>query len=312
MRLAILGDEPSTLTIEMDTSLLIAAEANRRGHDVFYAWPQKLTLGASGPEAEWWGMDYSADGRLPKDTVSNPERMSANAFDVVLMRQDPPVDERYVSITQMLDFCTVPVLNNPTDVRSFSEKISVLRLPHLCPPSIVAIDPDEMLRFIADSPEGCVLKPLNEFSGHGVLRLKKDEPDLRGLLEKGTDGFAKYVMIQHFAPAVAEGDKRIYLLEGKPIGRMNRVPAKGEWRANIHLGAQPAKFEMTPRDEEIVEGVAGLLSEYDLPITCIDIIGDTLTEINVTSPSGIPEINKIYGDGHEKALVDYIEKRANS
>lgn len=311
MRLAILGDPPASLTVEMDTSLLIAAEANRRGHEVFYASPETLMLTERGAEAEWFVMNYLNDGRRPEETVSNPELLSTDDFDIVLMRQDPPVSERYVAITQILDFSATEVVNDPTDVRSFNEKMSVLNIPELAPPSLVSINSSDIERFIADSPQGCVLKPLNLYSGKGVLKIEKGDPKIPELIQQGTEEFTKYVMIQHFAPAVSEGDKRVFLLEGEPIGRMNRVPAAGEWRANIHLGAQPAKFEMSKRDEEIVEGVADLLEDYDLPIACIDIIGDTLTEINVTSPSGIPEINKVYGDGHEKPLVDFLERRAS-
>jgi glutathione synthase len=115
--------------------------------------------------------------------------------------------------------------------------------------------------------------------------------------------------VQTFVPQVANGDKRVFFVDGEPIGRMNRVPPTGEWRANIHLGAKPAPFELSDRDNEIVAGVVQLLKGYDLPIACIDIIGDYLTEINVTSPSGIPEINSIYGKGHEARIVDYLEQR---
>lgn len=322
MRIAIIGDPVPQLKAAMDTTLLVAAECNRRGHEVYYATPQSLILTAEGPEAKckakWRRFDYKglSDGRAPQDCLGEKDGLGetaaadTSAFDVVFMRQDPPVNEHYISVTHILDFSKTPVINNPTDVRSFNEKISVLRLPDYCPASLVSIDPEEIREFVSNFKAGCVLKPLNLYSGHGVIRLQTSDPNLGELIETGTEGFTKYVIIQEFVPDVANGDKRFFLVEGKLMGRMNRVPQPGEWRSNIHLGAQPKPFTPSARDEAILDAVAGLLSRYDLPVVCIDVIGDYLTEINVTSPSGIPEINKIYGEGHERAIVDCLERRA--
>jgi glutathione synthase len=295
----------------MDTTLLVAAECNRRGHEVFYATPHSLVLTHEGPKAAWRRFGYGPnDARRPEECLGETLAADTSAFDVVFMRQDPPVSEHYISVTQILDFSKTPVVNNPTDVRSFSEKISVLNLPGYCPESIVSIDPDEIRQFVSRFPEGCVLKPLNQFNGRGVVRLRPSDANMGGLIESGTEFFTKYVIVQEFVPAVAHGDKRFFLVEGQLTGRMNRVPLPGEWRSNIHLGAQPKQFTPTARDEAIIEAVAGLLARYDLPVACIDVIGDYLTEINVTSPSGLPEINRIYGPGHERAIVDCLEKRA--
>jgi len=310
MRVAIIADPAEKLKLATDTTLLIAGECNRRGHEVYYAVPQKLVLTNNGPKATWHRFDYALnDTRSPQDCLGEAMVTDTSQFDIVLMRQDPPVNEAYIAITQMLDFSKTPVINNPRDVCTFSEKISVLYLPDCCPPSIVAIDPDEIQQFVAQFPDGCVLKPLNEFGGRGVVRLKSSDPDIVEVIRRGTHDFTKYVIVQRFVAAVAEGDKRIFLLDGKPIGRVNRIPNSGEWRANIHLGAKPAQFTLTQRDQEIVDSVARLLSRYDLPVTCIDVIGEYLTEINVTSPSGIPYINRVYGPGHEQPIVDYLEQR---
>lgn len=313
MRIAIIGDPAHQLKVAMDTTLLVARECNRRGHQVYYATPQSLFLTVEGPKARWRRFDYGLDdGKAPGDCLGETTVVDTSAFDAVFMRQDPPVSEHYISVTQMLDFSKTPVINNPTDVRSFNEKISVLYLPDYCPKSLVAIDPDSIKEFVARFPLGCVLKPLNLYSGHGVVRLQASDPNMGELIETGTEGFTKYVIIQEFVPEVANGDKRFFLVEGKLMGRMNRVPQPGEWRSNIHLGAQPKPFTPSSRDEAIIEAVAGLLARYDLPVVCIDVIGDYLTEINVTSPSGIPEINRIYGEGHERPIVDCLERRARS
>ncbi len=311
MRIALLADPAETLKVSMDTTLLVAGECNRRGHEVFYGSPKDLFLSADGPAALWYPFDYRLkDDRPPQDCLGTPFTAPTSRFDIVFMRQDPPVSEHYLTVTHMLDFSETPVINTPADVRSFNEKISVMRLPGICPPSIVSINPDQIADFVAGFPEGCVMKPLNLFNGIGVRRIRPGAPDLVETVREGTENFTKYVIVQKFVEDIRNGDKRVYLVEGKPIGRMNRVPQEGEWRANIHLGAQPRRFEMSARDEEIVAAVAGLLARYDMPIACIDIIGDYLTEINVTSPSGIPEINRIYGDGHEQPIVDCLERRA--
>jgi glutathione synthase len=311
MRIAIIGDEPKELKVSMDTTLLIAAESNRREHEVFYSTPRQLYLSSSGACAQWSRFNYKLnDARSPEQCLEEAFDAPTSAFDIVLMRQDPPVSEKYVSVAHILDFSTTPVLNNPRDVICFNEKASVLHLKEFSPPSIVSIDPDRIISFVNQFEHGCVLKPLNLFNGRGVVRLTPGYEDLYNLIELGTEQFTKFVIVQEFVPAVSSGDKRVFLLDGRPIGRMNRVPAPGEWRANIHLGAQPQTFDLSPRDLEIVEAVAKLLAKYDIPIACIDIIGNFLTEINVTSPSGIPEINRIHGDGHERPIVDYLESRA--
>lgn len=311
MRIAIIGDPVPQLKVAMDTTLLVAGECTRRGHEVYYATPQSLFLTADGPKAKWRRFDYMHNGEgKPEERLGETKVANTSAFDVVFMRQDPPVNEHYISVTHILDFSRTPVINNPTDVRSFNEKISVMNLPEYCPTSLVSIDPEEIKEFVSGFRLGCVLKPLNLYSGHGVTRLQPSDPNLGALIETGTEGFTKYVIIQEFIPDVANGDKRFFLVEGKLAGRMNRVPQPGEWRSNIHLGAQPRPFTPMARDEAIIEAVAGLLARYDLPVVCIDVIGDYLTEINVTSPSGVPEINKIYGEGHERAIVDCLERRA--
>jgi glutathione synthase len=313
MRLGIVGDRPETLKVAMDTTILIAGEANARGHEVFYTWPENLCLSRVGLHCDWLKFDYRLkDSRHPKECIQSSTLDLDRDVDLILMRQDPPVDEKYIATTHILDYATVPVLNNPSDVRSFGEKTSILHLPSVTPESIVSLELQHILEFVAQFSHGCILKPLNDFNGRGVLRLERDNQDLAKLVGIGSHNFSKFVMIQEFRPEIEQGDKRVFMVDGKAIGRMNRVPAHGEWRANIHLGAQPEQFNLSERDREIVRSVSLLLKGKDLPLVCIDIIGDYLTEINVTSPSGIPEVNAIYGDGHEKYIVDYLERRVST
>lgn len=315
MRIGIIADPLHTLQPTMDTTLLMAAEAHARGHEVGYADVNTLYRTQDGPSAEFGRMTYTLNDidRL-METVTTPDRAPLDSFDIISMRQDPPVDERYTAITFLLEGAKVPVVNDPFAVRSFNEKTSVFDVPDLSPPSMTTCSVDSILGFLDQSEHGVILKPLNEYSGRGIERLTKNMPldEARALAAKSTKDGVKFTMAQHFVPAVEKGDKRFFLIEGKNIGHMNRVPAPGDYRANIHRGAKPMPFEPSARDHEIIEGVAGLLENYDIPMVCIDVIGDYLTEINVTSPSGIPEINQIYGPGHEKPLVDLLERRVEA
>jgi glutathione synthase len=313
MRLGIVADPLHTLKPKMDTTLLIAAEAHARGHEVRFTDYHHLHRSTEGAIADWHRLRYTpAHAADLMSAADDLQRESLDAFDIVTMRHDPPVSDRYLAVTYVLDGTDTPIVNDPAEVRDFNEKVSVLDLPDLCPPSLVSASEDEIVRFWQESAHGLILKPLNAFNGMGIERLDADmaEDRARELVRGAIEDGRLFTMAQHFVPAVAGGDKRFFLVDGEVIGRMNRVPAEGDYRANIHRGARPEQFEPSARDEDILAGVRDLMGQYDLPMVCIDVIGDFLTEINVTSPSGIPEINEIYGPGHEKPLVDLLERRA--
>lgn len=310
MKIGIVGDPLGDLKPDMDTTLLVASAAHARGHEVHYADLRDIWRTEQGVFGKWARLSYSEfEGVRPENCATAPVAMADSEFDVILMRQDPPVNERYIAVTHILDGCTVPVVNQPSSVQRFNEKISVLELPGMCPPSIVSLNWEVIRDFWKASPEGVVIKPINEFNGHGVVKLAPDhdEQEIQKLVRMATKDLSEFCIIQHFVKDVEFGDKRFFLLNGDSIGHMKRIPPKGDWRSNIHLGATPVQFEPSARDLEIVAAVKEQLSGYDMPIACIDVIGDYLTEINVTSPSGIPEINRVYGVRLHEVLCDWLE-----
>lgn len=313
LRIGLIIDPLESLQVAMDTSVLMASDAHRRGHEVYVATLSDLHQRGMQAYAQWTRLKYDKYADLDL-LQSAAEQITAplSDFDIVVMRKDPPFDELYLASTYVLDAAGTSVVNSPAGLRDANEKMFALRFPDITPPTLVSRNNQEILAFCRASPHGAIVKPLNMYSGKGVLRLENGDPNLHDLIAQATRDGGMYTVAQFYLPAVAKGDKRIFLLEGENIGVMNRRPRAGEWRANIHLGATPERFEPSARDIEIVERLKPALKAHDLPIACIDIIGDSLTEVNVTSPSGIPEINAIWGKDHEGLLIDYLERRVEA
>ena len=310
MKLLLVVDPLETLQVSMDTSLLMASEANKRGHDVFTVVASEMSRDAKGCYGNISEFDYDKDVSKPVEQfATNTKKQYFDDFDIVVMRKDPPVDEFYIGCLYALEHTTAQVINSPVGLRLFNEKVSLLPWQEITPSSLLAVNKAEILKFIHSFEHGAVLKPINMYSGKGVLRAKPDDPELNKIINEATENETKFIIAQQYVPAISEGDKRLFLVDGKVIGAMNRVPKAGEWRANIHLGAKPVTTEVSDRDQEIVETISPVLTELDLPITCIDIIGGFLSEVNITSPSGIPEINQVAGEGHERFIIDYLEER---
>lgn len=311
MKLLLVIDPLETLQIEMDTSLVMAKEAVSRGHDVFTVDASKMHRDAKGCYGYVYEFPYdpSSDVHFAKQAI-NPAMRYFDDFDIVVMRKDPPVDEFYIGCLYALEHTNATVLNSPNGLRLFNEKVSLLAWPELTSKTIMSIDTDHIADFVKSFEHGAVIKPINMYSGKGVLRAKPDDPDLPAIINEGTENGTKFVVAQEYIPAISEGDKRIYMVDGKIIGAVNRVPAKGEWRANIHLGASTVATEVNARDEEIVKTITPMLRDLDTPLACIDIIGGYLSEVNITSPSGIPQINEATGGNCEKDVIDYLEERS--
>ncbi len=309
MRIGMIIDPLESLHPAMDTSLLVAAEAQRRGHTIHSATLDDLYAKDGQARARWREVFY--DSKTPPQAGAT-EDAPLDALDIVVMRKDPPVDEAYLAACFLLEGTATPVVNSPAGLRLYNEKISHLAWGDAAPPTLVSRNAKDIRAFVAAQPNGAVCKPLNLYSGKGVLRLNADAGDLAGTIATATKGGENFVVTQRYLPAVCEGDKRIYLVEGEAIGWMNRRPKPGEWRANIHLGATPEVLTLSQRDRDIIDHVAVGLRPYDLPLACIDIIGAYLTEVNVTSPSGLPEINQVTGHSLEGILVDFLEQRAAS
>ncbi len=237
-------------------------------------------------------------------------RLDLGGMDVVLMRQDPPFDMAYITATHLLEHIhpETLVVNDPAAVRNAPEKILVTHFPELMPPTMITWDL-EAIRAFRSEHQDIVVKPLFGNGGAGVFRIKPDDENLGALLEMHFARSPEPLMFQRYEPAVRRGDKRIILVDGEPMGAINRVPAEGEARSNMHVGGRPEKSELTARDREICAAIGPTLREQGMIFVGIDVIGDWLTEINVTSPTGIQEIARFDGVHLEQAIWDSIEAK---
>jgi glutathione synthase len=226
------------------------------------------------------------------------------------MRQDPPFDMAYITATHVLEHVAdrVLIVNDPAEVRNAPEKLFVAHFPDLMPPTLITSDKDAIVEFRARHKD-VVVKPLFGNGGSGVFHLKPDDENLGALLETFTILYREPVIVQRYLPEIRQGDKRIILVEGEAVGAVSRIPQSGEARANFHAGGSAQKTTLTSREQDICAAIGPTLREKGLVFVGIDVIGDYLTEINVTSPTGIQEINRLDGVQIERTLWDAIESR---
>jgi glutathione synthase len=225
------------------------------------------------------------------------------------MRQDPPFDMAYITATHLLEHIhpETLVVNDPVHVRNAPEKLFVTHFSELMPPTLITSVADEIVAFRRDHKD-IIIKPLFGNGGAGVFHLKPEDENLSALLEMFTQFYREPVIVQRYQPEVRVGDKRIILIDGKPAGAINRVPPAGEARANMHVGAVPEKSELTARERDICEAIGPTLQEYGLIFVGIDVIGGFLTEINVTSPTGLQEVGRFDDVNLESDIWDVIER----
>jgi glutathione synthase len=307
---AIQMDPIDTINIDADSTFHLALEAQARGHALFHYLPQALTL---------------RDGRLyargrslqvirqhgNHHRFGEFQKLDLEGFDVILMRQDPPFDMAYITATHLLELLPPEgplVVNDPASVRNAPEKLFVLRFKELMPPTLLTFDPAE-IRAFWDEHGDIILKPLFGNGGAGVFRLRPGDENLNSLLEMYSRVYREPVMVQRYLPEVRQGDKRIILIEGEAAGAINRIPAEGEARANMHVGGRAVRTELTAREREICAAIGPTLHAQGLIFVGIDVIGDYMTEINVTSPTGIQEIARLDGVDLAPQIWDAIEAR---
>jgi glutathione synthase len=309
MNIGFVIDPLQGLQEAMDTSLLMISEANARGHAVAYCTIDDLRLAANQAQARWTRIHYRS-GITPLADCSGESFVAAlSQFDAIVMRKDPPFDKTYLAVSYLLDYAHTLVINSPRGLREVNEKLFLLRWPELAPKGFVMRNIDDILALIAQEGGGWVIKPLDLCGGQNVFRVTAGQPDARALVSTVTAHGSEFAVVQEFIPRVTAGDKRIFLVDGDPIGWMNRLPPDGDFRANIHLGARPEACDLVDRDWQIIHTIKPTLIEQGLAFVCLDVIDGRLTEINVTSPSGIPEINRVTNTRCETALVDYIESK---
>ncbi len=243
-------------------------------------------------------------------TLGPPEWRDLAEMDVVLMRQDPPFDMAYITATHILEHLAPPtlVVNDPVAVRNAPEKLLVTHFPDLMPPTLIAWSLEAIRAFRAEWGD-IVIKPLFGNGGAGVFHVRPEDENFSALLEWHFARSREPLMVQRYEPAVRQGDKRIILVDGEPLGAINRIPPPGEARSNMHVGGKPEPATLSARDREICARIGPLLRERGLVFVGIDVIGDYLTEINVTSPTGIQEIARFGGPDLAAAIWDRIEAR---
>ncbi len=311
LKVAIQMDPIGPINIDADSTFRIAFEAQVRGHRLFYYTPDKLFYREGRVMARGWPLEV----RREKDnhyTLGTEAEVDLADWDVVWLRQDPPFDMGYITTTHLLDMIhpATLVVNDPFWVRNSPEKLLVLNFPQLTPPTLIARD----LRTIRDFKRrhgDIILKPLYGNGGAGVFRLDPNDRNLASLHELFAGMNREPLIAQKYVPAVTKGDKRIILVNGEPVGAINRVPAEGETRSNMHVGGRPEKIGLTERDHEICAAIGPMLREKGQIFVGIDVIGDWLTEINVTSPTGIQELERFDGTNAAATIWDVIEaKRA--
>lgn len=307
LKVAFQMDPIGDVNIDADSSFRIALEAQQRGHELFYYGPDMLAYDEGRVTARGHRMTLRREKGNHVD-LGPIETVDLADWDVVWLRQDPPFDMGYITTTHILDRLKgqTLVVNDPFWVRNYPEKLLVLDFPELTPPTTIARDLDTIKAFKAKHGD-IILKPLYGNGGAGVFRLDQNDRNLSSLHELFTGFSREPLIVQKFLPDVSNGDKRVILVDGEPVGAINRVPAKGETRSNMHVGGRPEKIGLTQRDLEICAAIGPLLKEKGQVFVGIDVIGDYLTEINVTSPTGIQELERFDGTNVAEKIWQAIE-----
>ena len=309
LNVAIQMDPIDSIDIAGDSTFVLALEAQRRGHSLYYYLPQALTYRDGKVTARCQPLTVRREEGNHFD-VGESEVLDLAKVDVVLMRQDPPFDMAYITATHMLEHIhpDTLVVNDPAEVRNAPEKIFVTRFPELMPPTLITSSREEILEFRAEYDD-IIVKPLYGNGGAGVFHIKPGDENLSALLELFTELYREPIIVQRYQPEVREGDKRIILVDGVAVGATNRVPQEGEARSNMHVGGTPKPTTLTNREHEICEAIGPELKARGQIFVGIDVIGDYLTEINVTSPTGLQEVNRFDDVCLEATIWDAIEAR---
>ncbi|MET0406335.1 MAG: glutathione synthase [Cystobacter sp.] len=309
-----LMDPLETVRVDHDSTFALMLEVQRRGHQVRYFEQPWLRFNGRRAETRMRTVTVRREPARPFDLLAESiEPLSS--LDVLFMRKDPPVDADFIQATHLVDLHNgrAPVfINDPTGIRDANEKLFGLRFPELMPETLIARDMAELSRFVARHEAGTILKPVEGFGGQGILFAQPGDRNTRSLLEVLTLGGRKAIVAQAYLPESRQGDKRIILVDGEPCGAVLRVPAHDDHRGNMAAGGKPVKTTLTPREQEICAKLKPTLQERGLYLVGIDIIGDWLTEVNVTSPTGIVEIDHLDGTNVEARVIDLAERLAGS
>lgn len=310
LRVAFQMDDIATINLDGDSTFILGLEAQKRGYQLFHYLPEDLTYRAGRVVARAHAMTLRREEGNHYNFGPEITLDLSDDVDVILMRQDPPFDMAYITATHLLDLVhpKTLVVNNPAEVRNAPEKLFVMKFHDLMPPTMITRRLDEIQAFRAEHGE-IIVKPLYGMGGDGIFYLKEGDSNLGALHEMFMDKNREPVMIQKFLPEVRGGDKRIILVDGEAVGAINRVPAAGEVRSNLVAGGRAEDTILTDRERHICERLRDDLKARGLIFVGIDVIGDWLTEINVTSPTGLQAINNFQNIALEATIWDAIESK---
>ena len=310
MKLGVVMDPIETINFKKDSTLAMMIEAQRKGHEIIYITPDSLFINS--------GISYASSNKMevrndPSDWFTKEEEtiIELSELDSILMRQDPPFNSGYIYNTYVLEMAArqgVNVFNNPRSLRDCNEKVYATEFPQCCTKHLVTSRKDFLTDFVLENKD-TVIKPLDGMGGASIFRVKANDPNLNVILETITDHFTEKVMIQEFIPEIIEGDKRILIVNGKPMSAsIARVPAEGELRGNLAAGASAVAKSLSDRDLWICEEVGPSLVEKGLLLVGLDIIGDYLTEINVTSPTCFKEYKDLCDIDVAEIFIKSVEE----
>ena len=307
LKVAIQMDHVSTIDIAGDSTFVMGLEANKRGYQLYHYTPSELAMldGRVVAKMQPMLLRREVDNHY---TLGDTATVDLTDVDVVLLRQDPPFDMSYITTTHLLERVhpNTLVVNNPGEVRNAPEKLFVTEFADFMPPTLIAMDPD-LIRAFRDEHQDIILKPLYGNGGAGVFHVTPDDENMNSLLEMFAERNREPLIVQAYLKDVREGDKRIILINGEPVGATNRVPLEGEARSNMHVGGQAKKAALTKRELDICAAIGPALKKRGMIFVGIDVIGGYMTEINVTSPTGLQEINAFDDVCLEADIWDAIE-----
>lgn len=309
MRILVVMDPPSTVLVDADTSFALMEAAAERGHRVDHCLITDLFFEGGAVHARLRRATMRRDPAHPI-TLGPLELVPLSAIDVVLVRKDPPFDANYLWATQLLDHATSTlVVNSPRGLRDANEKLYATFFTPVMPETIVSSDRAQILAFCREMGGQVVIKPLSGAGGDGVFLLREDDLNANAIIETVTQVGRRVAMIQRFLPEVKQGDKRILLLDGEPLGAILRVPQRGDVRSNIHVGGSVVRAELDDRDRAIIAAVAPRLRADGLVFVGLDVIGGRLTEVNVTSPTGIQQMSRLDHQPYAERVIAWLERR---
>jgi glutathione synthase len=313
MKIGFVMDPVESVDVNADTTFAFMLAAHERGHEVYFLEMEDLS--AEGDQA-WCVMRRCKVRKVAGDhyELGSPSDEPVHKLDAVFMRKDPPFDVAYLHAAHILELAEEKgcfVINKPNGLRAANEKLYALHFPELIPDTVVTNKAERIRSFLDNHGARCVIKPIDGHGGEGIFVLEQGDKNLNALIEVATDHGRQKLICQSYIPEISHGDKRILMLDGKPQGAILRVPAETDHRGNIHAGGRVEKVDLTERDQEICKAVGARLRDDGIWFSGVDVIGEFLTEVNVTSPTGIQEMSRLNEVDGAGQVIEFIEGRVN-